>query len=146
MEDGEPSLLQAAHDNGMGVIAFSPLAQGMLTGRYLDGIPEDSRAKAGKSLDQSLLSEENIQHLQALNGIAEKRGQSLAQMAVAWVLRDQGDASVTSALLGASSVTQLDDNLDALGNLEFTSDELAAIDEHGGVAGINIWQGATDSV
>ena len=146
VEDGSPSLLQATADNGMGVIAFSPLAQGMLTDRYLDGIPEDSRAAAGKSLDTDLLSDENVNHLRALNDIAGKRGQSLAQMAIAWVLRDQGEASVTSALLGASSVRQLDDNLDALGNLEFTAEELAAIDEHGGVDGVNLWQGATDSV
>ena len=146
VEDGSPSLLQATADNGMGVIAFSPLAQGMLTDRYLDGIPEDSRAAAGKSLDADLLSDENVNHLRALNDIAGKRGQSLAQMAIAWVLRDQGEASVTSALLGASSVRQLDDNLDALGNLEFTAEELAAIDEHGGVDGVNLWQGATDSV
>lgn len=146
VEDGEPSLLQAAHDNGMGVIAFSPLAQGMLTSRYLDGIPADSRAAAGKSLDEKLLSEENLSHLRALNEIAADRGQSLAQMAIAWVLRDQGEASVTSALLGASSVAQLDDNLDALSNLEFTADELAAIDAHAGVDGINLWQRATDSV
>ncbi|MDO5677259.1 MAG: L-glyceraldehyde 3-phosphate reductase [Propionibacteriaceae bacterium] len=146
VEDGEPSLLQAANANGMGVIAFSPLAQGMLTSRYLDGIPADSRAAAGKSLDQELLSEENLAHLRALNEIAAARGQSLAQLAIAWVLRDQGDASVTSALLGASSVAQLDDNLDALGNLEFSVEELTAIDQHSGVAGINLWQGATDSV
>ena len=146
VEDGEPSLLQSAHDNGMGVIAFSPLAQGMLTSRYLDGIPADSRAAAGKSLDQDLLNEENLGHLRALNDIAKERGQSLAQMAIAWVLREQGDASVTSALLGASSVAQLDDNLDALGNLDFTDEELTSIDKHGGVEGINLWQGATDSV
>lgn len=146
VEDGEPSLLQSAHDNGMGVIAFSPLAQGMLTSRYLDGIPADSRAAAGKSLDQDLLNEENLGHLRALNDIAKERGQSLAQMAIAWVLRDQGDASVTSALLGASSVAQLDDNLDALGSLDFTDEELTSIDKHGGVEGINLWQGATDSV
>ena len=146
VEDGEPSLLQSAHDNGMGVIAFSPLAQGMLTSRYLDGIPADSRAAAGKSLDQDLLNEENLGHLRALNDIAKERGQSLAQMAIAWVLRDQGDASVTSALLSASSVAQLDDNLDALGNLDFTDEELTSIDKHGGVEGINLWQGATDSV
>ena len=146
VEEGEPSLLQAAHDAGMGVIAFSPLAQGMLTDRYLDGIPADSRAAQGKSLSEDLLSDENIDHLRALNEIAKGRGQSLAQMAIAWALRDQGDASVTSVLLGASSVRQLDDNLGALDNLEFSSDELSKIDEHGGVEGINLWQGATDSV
>ena len=146
VEDGEPNLLQACAQAGMGVIAFSPLAQGMLTGRYLDGIPEGSRATQGKSLSADFLSEDNIGRLRALNAIAESRGQSLAQMALAWVLRDQGDASVTTVLIGASSTAQLDDNLGALGNLEFSAEELAAIDEHSGVEGINLWQGATDSV
>lgn len=146
VEDGEPNLLQACAQAGMGVIAFSPLAQGMLTGRYLYGIPEGSRATQGKSLSADFLSEDNIGRLRALNAIAESRGQSLAQMALAWVLRDQGDASVTTVLIGASSTAQLDDNLGALGNLEFSAEELAAIDEHSGVEGINLWQGATDSV
>lgn len=146
IEDGDPSLLEAAADNGLGVIAFSPLAQGMLTSRYLDGIPEGSRASQGKSLDADLLSEENVAHLKALDAIAQGRGQSLAEMAIAWALRDQGAASVTSVVLGASSVAQLDDNLDALRNTEFSAEELSAIDQHGGVAGINLWQGATDSV
>ncbi|AQP49067.1 aldo/keto reductase [Tessaracoccus aquimaris] len=146
IEDGDPSLLQACADNGMGVIAFSPLAQGMLTGRYLDGIPEGSRATQGKSLSTDLLSDENIEHLRQLNAIAERRGQSLAEMAIAWALRDQGAASVTSVVLGASSVAQLDDNLGGLKNLEFSAEELATIDQHGGVQGINLWQGATDSV
>ena len=146
IEEGAPSLLQAAADNGMGVIGFSPLAQGMLTDRYLDGIPEGSRAAQGKSLDSDLLSEENIEQLRELNKIAEARGQSLAEMAIAWALRDQGAASVTSVVLGASSVKQLDANLAALGNLEFTADELAAIDRHSGVEGVNLWQGATESV
>ena len=146
VEDGEPNLLAACAQAGMGVIAFSPLAQGMLTDRYLDGIPEGSRATQGKSLSADFLSEDNIGRLRALNAIAESRGQSLAQMALAWVLRDQGDASVTTVLIGASSTAQLDDNLGALGTLEFSAEELAAIDEHGGVEGINLWQGATDSV
>ena len=146
IEDGEPNVLQACSDAGMGIIAFSPLAQGMLTGKYLNGVPEDSRAAQGKSLSSDLLSDENIGHLRELNEIAKGRGQSLAQMAIAWALRDQGGLSVTSVLLGASSVGQLDDNLGALDNLEFTEDELARIDEHGGVEGINLWQGATDSV
>jgi len=146
IEDGEPSLLQSCADAGMGVIAFSPLAQGMLTGRYLNGIPEGSRATQGKSLDADLLSEENLGHLRALNEIAQRRGQTLAQMAIAWALRDQGAASVTSVVLGASSVAQLDDNLGALENQGFTAEELAAIDAHGGVEGINLWQGAMDSV
>ena len=146
IEDGEPSLLQACADDGLGVIAFSPLAQGMLTGRYLNGIPEGSRATQGKSLDADLLSDANLVHLRALNSIAEQRGQTLAEMAIAWALRDQGAASVTSVVLGASSVAQLDDNLGALSNLEFSAEELTAIDQHGGVEGINLWQGATDSV
>ena len=146
VEQGEPSLLEACQAAGMGVIAFSPLAQGMLTDRYLDGIPSDSRAAQGKSLDTGLLTEENIDHLRALNDIAQARGQSLAQMAIAWALRDQGEASVTSVVLGASSVQQHDANLDALGVLDFTADELSAIDQHSVVEGVNLWQGATDSV
>lgn len=146
VEQGEPSLLEACQAAGMGVIAFSPLAQGMLTDRYLDGIPSDSRAAQGKSLDTGLLTEENIDHLRALNDIAQARGQSLAQMAIAWALRDQGEASVTSVVLGASSVQQLDANLDALGVLDFTAEELSAIDQHSVVEGVNLWQGATDSV
>lgn len=146
VEQGEPSLLEACQAAGMGVIAFSPLAQGMLTDRYLDGIPSDSRAAQGKSLDTGLLTEENIDHLRALNDIAHARGQSLAQMAIAWALRDQGEASVTSVVLGASSVQQLDANLDALGVLDFTAEELSAIDQHSVVEGVNLWQGATDSV
>ena len=146
VEEGSPSLLEAAAQAGMGVIGFSPLAQGMLTSRYLDGIPADSRAAQHKSLDTDLLKEENIAQLRELNKIAGARGQSLAQMAIAWALRDQGAASVTSVVLGASSVAQLDDNLDALGNLEFTADELKAIDTHSGVEGINLWKGATESV
>ena len=145
VEDGDPSLLQACHSNGMGVIGFSPLAQGMLTNRYLNGIPEGSRAAAGKSLDPELLKEGTVEHLRALHEIAAARGQSLAQMAIAWVLRDQGEASVTSALIGASSVAQLDDSLAALENLAFSADELAAIDQHAGVEGINLWAGATHS-
>lgn len=146
VEGGEPNLLEACAQAGMGVIAFSPLAQGMLTGRYLNGIPEGSRATQGKSLSTDLLSDENIGHLRALDAIAESRGQTLAQMALAWVLRDQGAASVTTVLIGASSTAQLDDNLGALGTLAFSAEELAAIDQHGGVQGINLWQGATDSV
>ncbi|MEZ5087540.1 MAG: L-glyceraldehyde 3-phosphate reductase [Tessaracoccus sp.] len=146
VEKGEPSLLDACAEAGMGSIAFSPLAQGMLTGRYLDGIPHGSRASQGKSLDPALLQEGNRQRLRALNDIAAARGQSLAQMAIAWILRDQGAKTVTSALLGASSVEQLDDNLGALNNLSFSDEELAAIEAQSEMAGINLWQGATDSV
>ena len=146
IEEGSPSLLEAAAQAGMGVIGFSPLAQGLLTNRYLTGIPEGSRAAAGKSLDPGSLDEATLGHLRALGDIAAGRGQSLAQMAIAWALRDQGTASVTSVVLGASSVAQLDDNLDALGKLEFSAEELAAIDAHADVAGVNLWQGATESV
>lgn len=146
-EDGE-SLLTSAADNGLGVIAFSPLAQGLLTNRYLQGVPEDSRAAAHKSLSGDMLSPENIEMVSRLNDIAQERGQSLAQMALAWVLREQGDygaETVTSALIGASSVTQLDENLDTLDNLEFTEAELKAIDDVARDAGINIWADATAS-
>ena len=102
-------------EEGIGCIAFSPLAQGMLTDRYLDGIPEDSRAAQGKSLDPSLLTDEALAHIRRLNEIAQARGQSLAQLALAWVLRDE---RVTSVLIGASSVEQLDDNLAVLDNLD----------------------------
>ena len=146
-DEGE-SLLQATANHGLGVIAFSPLAQGLLTDRYLDGVPEGSRATQGKSLSEGMLSEENIGMVRRLNDIAQERGQSLAQMAIAWVLREQGnygEETVTSALIGASSVKQLDANLDALANLEFTEAELQAIDEIAHDAGVNIWAKATES-
>jgi L-glyceraldehyde 3-phosphate reductase len=124
------------------VIAFSPLGQGMLTDRYLDGVPEDSRAAKGVFLDRSHLTEENLARVRALNEIAGRRGQTLAQMAVAWVLRDQ---RVTSALVGASSVNQLDDSLGALDNLDFSAEELGEIDRHAVEAGINIWAKSSDA-
>ncbi len=144
-EPGEDnvSLLQSAAESGLGVIAFSPLAQGLLTDRYLDGIPADSRAAAGKSLSEGMLSEDNISMARKLNDIAAERGQTLAQMAIAWVLRDQEERTVTSALIGASSVEQLDANIDAVGNLEFSDEELSLIDDIAHDAGINIW--AVDS-
>jgi L-glyceraldehyde 3-phosphate reductase len=123
---------------GAGCIAFSPLAQGMLTGKYLNGIPEGSRASQDSSLSTDLLSEEALGHVRALNEIAEKRGQSLAQMALAWALRDP---RVTSVLIGASSVAQLEQNVGALDNLVFTDDELRAIDEHAVDSGIDLWEG-----
>jgi L-glyceraldehyde 3-phosphate reductase len=135
IEDG---LLDVLEREGVGCIGFSPLAQGMLTARYLDGIPEGSRATQGKSLFTEMLTDENMAHIRALNEIAEKRGQSLAQMAVAWVLRDP---RVTSALVGASSVAQLEDTVSSLDNLGFADDELAAIDEHAVDGGINLWEG-----
>ncbi len=140
-EDGA-SLLDVLDDEGVGCIAFSPLAQGMLTDRYLDGIPEDSRAAQGKSLDPSLLSQEAVAHVRRLHEVAQGRGQSLAQLALAWVLRDR---RVTSVLIGASSVAQLDDNLAVLDRLEITDDELAAIEQDAVDSGINLWAASSDS-
>jgi L-glyceraldehyde 3-phosphate reductase len=133
IEDG---LLDVLDDEGVGCIVFSPLAQGLLTGRYLDGVPEGSRASRPGSMDPDQLSEETLAKVRALNDIAARRGQSLAQLAVAWTLRDP---RVTSALLGASSVAQLEDNVAALGDLAFDDDELAEIDRHATEAGINLW-------
>ena len=136
VEDGDPSLLDVLGEDGIGCIAFSPLAQGMLTDRYLDGVPEGSRASQGKSLDPSLLTDESLKHVRALHAMATDRGQSLAQMALAWLLRDD---RVTSVLIGASSVGQLEDNLAALDRLGFDDAELTAIDAHAVEAGINLW-------
>ncbi len=132
----ENGLLDVLEEEGAGCIAFSPLAQGMLTDRYLAGVPKDSRAAQGKSLDPSLLTEESLRHVRRLNEIAGQRGQSLAQMALAWALRDP---RVTSVLIGASSVEQLDDSLDAINRLDFTQDELDAIDKDAVECGINLW-------
>jgi L-glyceraldehyde 3-phosphate reductase len=136
VEEGEPSLLETLAEEGVGCIAFSPLAQGMLTDRYLDGIPADSRAARGTTLSSDLLTDKSLRHIRALNEIAKQRGQSLAQMAIAWVLRGEW---VTSALIGASSVEQLEANIAAVHILEFTDDELAAIDQDAVEAGINLW-------
>lgn len=144
VEEGEPSLLQTAADEGMGVIGFSPLAQGLLTDKYLNGIPDDSRLASGK-MSEDFYQEKTIEHVRELNNIAKERGQTLAQMAIAWLLRDQGEATVTTALVGASSVAQLEDSLKAAQNLEFTQDELTAIDEHAVDSGINQWWGATET-
>jgi len=141
VEDGSPSLLDVLGELGVGCIAFSPLAQGMLTDRYLDGIPEDSRAAQGKSLDPSLLSDDALAHIRRLNEIAQARGQSLAQLALAWVLRDE---RVTSVLIGASSVKQLDDNLAAVENLALSSEELDAIEQDAVDSGINLWAGSSE--
>lgn len=132
-------LLDAAGELGFGVIGFTALAQGMLTGKYLNGVPDGSRAAAGTSFDQEWLTDEAITHLRALADIAESRGQSLAQLALAWALRDE---RVTSLVIGASSVDQLEQNVGALDNLDFTDDELAAIDEHAVDAGVDLWAGA----
>jgi L-glyceraldehyde 3-phosphate reductase len=132
----EPDLLDALGDEGIGSIVFSPLGQGMLTEKYLDGVPEDSRAAQGRFLTRDFLTEENLARVRALAGIAQRRGQSLAQMAIAWTLRDP---RVTSALIGASSVAQLEQNVAAVERLEFSDDELAEIDRHAVDSGINIW-------
>ncbi|MGY1733286.1 L-glyceraldehyde 3-phosphate reductase [Geodermatophilus sp. SYSU D01045] len=132
-------LLDTLADVGAGCIAFSPLAQGMLTDKYLGGIPEGSRASQGKSLSPDLLTDEAITHVRALGDLAAERGQSLAQMALAWALRDP---RVTSVLIGASSVAQLEQNVGALERLDFSDEELARIDRHAVDAGIDLWEGA----
>jgi L-glyceraldehyde 3-phosphate reductase len=132
-------LLDTLADVGAGCIAFSPLAQGMLTDKYLGGIPEGSRASQGKSLSTDLLSDEALERVRALNDLAQERGQSLAQMALAWALRDE---RVTSVLVGASSVGQLEQNVAALDRLGFSDDELARIDQHAVDAGVDLWAGA----
>ena len=133
----EDSLLDTLEELGTGCIAFSPLAQGMLTSKYLGGVGEDSRAAKAGSLSQRMLSDENLTRIRALNAIAERRGQTLAQMAIAWVLRDP---RVTSALIGARTVQQLDDSLDAVKRLDFDAVELGEIDQHAGEGGIDIWK------
>ncbi len=132
----EPDLLDTLGELGVGCIGFSPLAQGMLTDKYLDGIPEGSRATQGSSLSPDLLTDDALAKIRALNGHARERGQSLAQMALAWTLRDP---RMTSTLVGASSVEQLDDSLGALNNVDFGDEELATIDRYATDAHINIW-------
>jgi L-glyceraldehyde 3-phosphate reductase len=136
----EPELLDVLGQEGIGAIVFSPLAQGMLTDKYLDGVPESSRAAQGGSFDSDMLSEENLERVRALNDIAGRRGQSLAQMALAWTLRDP---RITSTLIGASSVGQLEQNVAALDKLDFDDSELAEIDRYAGDAGINIWESSS---
>jgi L-glyceraldehyde 3-phosphate reductase len=138
----EGGLLDTLEQVGAGAIAFSPLAQGMLTTKYLDGVPADSRMAEDSSLSRDLLTEQNLTHIRALNDIAQRRGQSLAQLALAWCLRDE---RVTSVLAGASSVEQLRENLAALDNLEFSADELAEIDRHAVEGGIDLWRGSATS-
>ncbi len=134
IEDG---LLDTLEREGAGCIAFSPLAQGLLTGKYSGGVPAGSRAaRGGSSLSADQLSEQNLARVRALNDVARARGQSLAQMALAWALRDQ---RVTSVLIGASSVAQLEENVAAAGQTDFSAEELAAIDRHSAESGINIW-------
>jgi L-glyceraldehyde 3-phosphate reductase len=136
----EGGLLDVLGDEGIGCIAFSPLAQGMLTDRYLDGVPPGSRASRGDSLTPDMLAEDALAKVRGLNEIAAGRGQTLAQMALAWTLRD---ARVTSALVGASSLAQLEANVAAAGRLDFSADELAAIDRFATDAEVNIWAGAS---
>jgi len=138
----ETDLLDVLDTLGVGCIAFSPLAQGMLTSRYLDGVPEGSRASKQTSLSLDMLSDANLAHVRALDAIARERGQRLSQMAIAWVLRSP---RVTSALIGASSVAQLDENLDALNNLSFSDDELSRIDQYAVESGIDLWRGPATS-
>jgi L-glyceraldehyde 3-phosphate reductase len=132
----EPELLDVLADEGAGCIVFSPLAQGMLTDKYLQGIPEGSRASRTATLSPDLITDETLEKIRALNEIASARGQSLAQMALAWALRDQ---RMTSALAGASSVEQLETNVAALERADFTDEELAEIDRHATESGINLW-------
>jgi L-glyceraldehyde 3-phosphate reductase len=136
----EGGLLDVLEAEGVGCIAFSPLAQGLLTTKYLDGIPAGSRASRNGSLSQDQLSEKTLAHVRALNSIAADRGQSLAQMAISWTLRDP---RVTSALVGASSVAQLEENLAAAAKTTFAADEIAAIDKNAVEAGINIWSSSS---
>ncbi len=138
----EPELLDVLGDEGIGCIVFSPLGQGMLTEKYLDGIPADSRAADDKFLKRDFLTEENLARVRALAEIARGRGQSLAQLAIAWTLRD---ARVTSALIGASSVEQLEQNVAAVEKLELSDDELSEIDRHAVDSGINLWAESSDA-
>jgi L-glyceraldehyde 3-phosphate reductase len=132
----EEELLDVLGKEGIGSIVFSPLAQGLLTDRYISGVPAGSRASRHGSFSPELLTEENLAKVRALNQVAQRRGQTLAQMALAWTLRD---ARVTSTLVGASSVAQLEQNVAALDKLDFSSDELAEIDRYATEGGINLW-------
>jgi L-glyceraldehyde 3-phosphate reductase len=137
----EEDLLDVLGRDGVGCIVFSPLAQGMLTAKYLDGVGEGTRASEGRFLTEEML-EASMAHVRALNEMAERRGQSLAQMAIAWTLRDP---RVTSALIGARTVEQLEDSLGALRGLEFSDDELEQIDRHAVECGINLWKASSDA-
>lgn len=139
----EEGLLATLDELGVGCIAFSPLAQGLLTDKYLNGVPERSRASAEGSFNKDFLNQENLERVRALDAIAKKRGQTLAQMAIAWVLRDQ---RVTSALIGARNVEQLDNSLDALKKLQFTQDELMEIDRHAKDSEIDLWKDAREKM
>jgi L-glyceraldehyde 3-phosphate reductase len=137
----EEDLLDVLGEEGVGCIVFSPLGQGMLTTKYLDGVPAQSRVAEGVFMNESFLTEENLAKVRALNEIAQRRGQSLAQMAIAWVLRDP---RITSALIGARTVEQFEDSLGALDNLDFTGDELEEIDQHAVESGINLWAASSE--
>jgi L-glyceraldehyde 3-phosphate reductase len=138
----EGGLLDVLGEEGVGCIVFSPLAQGLLTDRYLDGIPKGSRVATGGAMSAEVLTEENLDRVRALNEIARRRGQSLAQMAIAWTLRDE---RVTSSLIGASSVRQLEQNVAALERAAFDAGELEEIDRHATEAGINLWAASSDA-
>jgi L-glyceraldehyde 3-phosphate reductase len=138
----EAELLDVLGREGIGCIAFSPLAQGLLTSKYLNGIPEDSRVRRGESFAEDLITPKNVERARRLNEIASERGQTLAQMALAWVLRDE---RVTSALVGASSVEQLEQNVAALNNLGFDDAELQRIDEFAVDGALNIWEQSSDT-
>ncbi|MGK3122575.1 L-glyceraldehyde 3-phosphate reductase [Candidatus Pantoea formicae] len=133
----EAGLLDTLAELGTGCIAFSPLAQGMLTNKYLNGVPKEARATGGDPRLAAMLSEENMAKIRALNSLAEQRGQTLAQMAIAWALRDE---RVTSALIGARTVDQLSDSLKALDNLAFSTEELAEIDKYATEGGVDVWR------
>jgi L-glyceraldehyde 3-phosphate reductase len=138
----EKGLLDECEEQGMGVIVFTALAQGLLTDRYLEGVPSDSRAaRSDSTLPQDHLDEATLGHVRRLNEIAQARGQKLAQLALQWALRDR---RVTSAVIGASSVEQLDTNLDALSFPPLSDEELAAIDQDAVDAGVNLWAGVTE--
>ena len=137
----EPDLLEACEDEGMGIIAFTALARGLLTDRYLDGIPADSRMAREGTLSKSQLTDEVLERLRALNEIAKGRGQSLAQLALAWALRDE---RMTSLVIGASSVEQLEANLGTLENMDFSDEELAEIDKYAEESKINLWAKSTE--
>jgi L-glyceraldehyde 3-phosphate reductase len=140
----EKGLLATLDEIGAGCIAFSPLAQGLLTSKYLKGVPKDSRAKSeGSSLLKEFLTEKNLKRVRALNEIAQARGQTLAQMAIAWVLRDR---RVTSALIGARNVEQLDDSLDVLKKLKFTAAELKEIDRYAQDGNLDLWRRARETM
>jgi L-glyceraldehyde 3-phosphate reductase len=138
-------LLDALEENGVGCIAFTPLAQGLLTGKYLNGIPEGSRmqreGKKVRGLTEKMLTESNLASLRLLNEMAERRGQTMAQMALSWLLKD---SRVTSVLIGASRPEQLEENVQALNNLSFSADELAQIDKHVADGELNLWQASSD--